>query len=121
MPTTRRRRSVTSSSPTCLPAPQPQAPAEPPWLEHPTLSGLRDRLQLVYDCWTLLKLEDGTSRRPVYIPRGIEEPETCYIKRLCPPHRLLSRCPAHLRGDAVAAGLAGAPRLAAPCGLRVEC
>ena len=54
----------------------------PPWLEHPTLSGLRDRLQLVYDCWTLLELPDGTSRRPVYLPRGIEEPETCYLKRL---------------------------------------
>ena len=60
----------------------PQGPAEPPWLEHPTLSGLRDRLQLVYDCWTLLELPDGTSRRPVYLPRGIEEPETCYLKRL---------------------------------------
>jgi hypothetical protein len=58
------------------------APAQPPWLEHPTLSGLRDRLQLVYDCWTLLELPDGTSRRPLYLPRGIEEPETCYLKRL---------------------------------------
>ena len=46
------------------------------------LSGLRDRLQLVYDCWTLLALPDGTSRRPLYLARGIEEPETCYTKRL---------------------------------------
>ena len=82
MPTTRRRRTTTTSSPTSPPETQPQAPAEPPWLEHPTLSGLRDRLQLVYDCWTLLELPDGTSRRPVYLPRGIEEPETCYLKRL---------------------------------------
>ena len=82
MPTTRRRRTTTPSSPFSPPALQPQAPAEPPWLEHPTLSGLRDRLQLVYDCWTLLELPDGTSRRPVYLPRGIEEPETCYLKRL---------------------------------------
>ena len=82
MPTTRRRRSVTSSSSCSPPAPQAQAPADPPWLEHPTLSGLRDRSSFVYDCWTLLELPDGTSRRPVYLPRGIEEPETCYLKRL---------------------------------------
>ena len=44
--------------------------------------GLRHRLQLVYDCWTLLELPDGTSRRPLYLTRGIEEPETCYLKRL---------------------------------------
>ena len=73
MPTTRRRRSASSNSPTSPPALQA---AQPPWLEHPTLSGLRDRLQLVYDCWTLLELPDGTSRRPLYLPRGIEEPET---------------------------------------------
>lgn len=82
MPTTRRRRRTTPSSPSSQPALEPQAPAEPPWLEHPTISGLRERLQLVYDCWTLLELPDGTSRRPVYLPRGIEEPETCYLKRL---------------------------------------
>ncbi len=80
--TTRRRRTTTPSSPSSPPALEPQAPVEPPWLEHPTLSGLRDRLQLVYDCWTLLELPDGNSRRPVYLPRGIEEPETCYLKRL---------------------------------------
>jgi len=78
VPTTRRRRTTTLSSLT-----SPYAlPAQPPWLEHPTLSGLRDRLQLVYDCWTLLELPDGTSRRPLYLTRGIEEPEACYIKRL---------------------------------------
>jgi hypothetical protein len=82
VPTTRRRRTTTPSSPPSPPALQPQGPAELPWLEHPTLSGLRDRLQLVYDCWTLLELPDGTSRRPVYLPRGIEEPEACYLKRL---------------------------------------
>ena len=82
MPTTRRRRITTSDSPFSPPETQSQAPNQPPWLEHPTLSGLRDRLQLVYDCWTLLELPDGTSRRPVYLPRGIEEPETCYLKRL---------------------------------------
>jgi hypothetical protein len=36
-------------------------------------------VQLVDDCWTLLELPDGTSRRPLYLPRGIEEPETCYL------------------------------------------
>jgi hypothetical protein len=44
--------------------------------------GLRDRLQLVYDCWSLLELPDGTSRRPAYLPRGVEEPELCYQRRL---------------------------------------
>ena len=82
MPTTRRRRTTTTTSRSSPPAQRPQTPSEPPWLEHPTLSGLRDRLQLVYDCWTLLELPDGTSRRPLYLTRGIEEPETCYLKRL---------------------------------------
>ena len=82
MPTTRRRRTTKPSRPFSLPETQSQVPSQPPWLEHPTLSGLRDRLQLVYDCWTLLELPDGTSRRPLYLPRGIEEPETCYLKRL---------------------------------------
>ena len=57
-------------------------PVPSPLLEHPTLAGLRGRLQLVYDCWTLLELPDGTSRRSVYLPRGIEEPEGCYHQRL---------------------------------------
>ncbi|QPN68773.1 hypothetical protein [Synechococcus sp. CBW1006] len=29
--------------------------------ENPTLSGLRGRLPLVYDCWNLLELPDGNS------------------------------------------------------------
>jgi hypothetical protein len=82
VPTTRSRRTTTPSSPSFPTTPQPHLPNQPPWLEHPTLSGLRDRLQLVYDCWTLLELPDGTSRRPLYLPRGIEEPETCYSERL---------------------------------------
>jgi hypothetical protein len=61
---------------------QEVASEDPPWLEHPTLTGLRDRLQLVFDCWSLLELPDGTNRRPVYLPRGVEEPETCYCQRL---------------------------------------
>ena len=72
----------TPSSPTDPPKTQPQAPAEPPWLEHPTLCGLRGRLQLVYVYWILLELPDSTSRRPAYLPRGIEKPETCSLKRL---------------------------------------
>ncbi|WP_322774895.1 hypothetical protein [Synechococcus sp. CBW1107] len=36
-----------------------------------------ERLQLVYDCLSLLELPNGTSRRPVYLSRGVEEPETC--------------------------------------------
>jgi len=50
----------TPSSPTDPPKTQLRAPAEPQWLEHPTLCGLRGRLQLAYDCWTLLELPDGT-------------------------------------------------------------
>jgi hypothetical protein len=80
--TSRRPRTTTLSIPTSPTTSQPHLHNQPPWLEHPTLSGLRDRLQLVYDCWTLLELPDGTSRRPLYLARGIEEPETCYIKRL---------------------------------------
>jgi len=82
VPTTRRRRAASTSTDSPTPALLPQASNQPPWLEHPTLSGLRDRLQLVYDCWSLLELPDGTSRRPVYLPRGVEEPETCYRQRL---------------------------------------
>ena len=41
VPTTRRRRSASSNSPTSPPALQA---AQPPWLEHHTLSGLQDRL-----------------------------------------------------------------------------
>ncbi|WP_259729218.1 hypothetical protein [Synechococcus sp. CS-1333] len=40
------------------------------------------RLQLVYDCWILLELPDGTIRRQVYLPRGVGEPENCYQHRL---------------------------------------
>ncbi len=36
----------------------------------------------MYDCWSLLELPDGTSRRPAYLPRGVEEPELCYQRRL---------------------------------------
>ena len=82
MSTSRRPRTTTLSIPTSPTTSQPHLHNQPPWLEHPTLSGLRDRLQLVYDCWTLLELPDGTSRRPLYLARGIEEPETCYTKRL---------------------------------------
>lgn len=81
MPTARRSSALTfNDSPT--PATLPHSPDQLPWLEHPTLSGLRERLQLVHDCWSLLELPDGTSRRPVYLPRGVEEPETCYLRRL---------------------------------------
>lgn len=48
---------------------------------HPPSAPRRGRLQLVYDCWTLLKLPDGTSRRPFHLSRGIEEPETCCLKQ----------------------------------------
>jgi len=47
--------------------PQDNHPQQPPWLEHPTLFGLQ--------------LPDGTSRRPVYLPRGIEEPEASCLKQ----------------------------------------
>lgn len=36
----------------------------------------------MYDCWSLLELPDGTSRRPAYLHRGVEEPELCYQRRL---------------------------------------
>lgn len=61
--------------------------AEPSELPRLQLRVLRatpagERLQLVVDCLSLRELPDGTSRRPVYLPRGVEEPETCYQHRL---------------------------------------
>ncbi|WP_259731263.1 MULTISPECIES: hypothetical protein [Synechococcales] len=48
------------------------APLLKAWREHPTLRGLRDRLQLAFDCWNLLDAPDGTSRRSVYLPPGVK-------------------------------------------------
>ncbi|MCP9819849.1 DUF4055 domain-containing protein [Synechococcus sp. Cruz-9H2] len=53
-----------------------------PWLEHPTLVGLRDRLQLTFDCWNLLDCPDGTSRRSIYLPPGLKESPEAYRRRL---------------------------------------
>jgi hypothetical protein len=47
--------------------PHPLRPAGPP--------------ALVYDCWTLLELPDGTSRRPCICPRH-RRARACYLKRL---------------------------------------
>jgi hypothetical protein len=53
-----------------------------PWREHDTLRGLRDRLQLAFDCWNLLDAPDGTSRRSVYLPPGLKEPDSSYRNRI---------------------------------------
>jgi hypothetical protein len=53
-----------------------------PWLQHPTLAALRERLQLVFDCWNLLSTVDGSSRRSVYLPPGAEEPDGSYRNRI---------------------------------------
>ena len=36
----------------------------------------------MYDWRSLLELPDGTSRRPVYLPMGVEEPKSSYSQRL---------------------------------------
>ncbi|MEB3165335.1 MAG: DUF4055 domain-containing protein [Cyanobacteriota bacterium] len=61
---------------------QPSSAAFIPWLEHPTLAGLRERLQLTFDCWNLLDAPDGSSRRSIYLPPGQQEPPDCYRRRL---------------------------------------
>lgn len=53
-----------------------------PWLEHPTLAGIRERLQLSFDCWNLLDCPDGSSRRSIYLPPGAKEPAEAYRRRL---------------------------------------
>ncbi|MFS6827238.1 hypothetical protein [Cyanobium sp. ATX-6F1] len=58
------------------------APLLEPWREHNTLRGLRDRLQLAFDCWNLLDAPDGTSRRSVYLPPGVKEPDSSYRNRI---------------------------------------
>ena len=56
-----RRRTTTPSRSFSSPEINLRAPVDPPWLEHSTLSVLRDRLQLLNNGWTLLELPDGTS------------------------------------------------------------
>ena len=53
-----------------------------PWHEHETLRGLRDRLQLAFDCWNLLNAPDGTSRHSVYLPPALQEPDPSYRNRI---------------------------------------
>jgi hypothetical protein len=53
-----------------------------PWREHDTLCGLRDRLQLAFDCWNLLDATDGSSRRSVYLPPGLKELDSSYRNRI---------------------------------------
>ncbi|WP_233130158.1 DUF4055 domain-containing protein [Synechococcus sp. 1G10] len=59
-----------------------RTPLLQPWREHDTLRGLRDRLQLAFDCWNLLDAPDGTSRRSVYLPPGVKEPDSSYRNRI---------------------------------------
>ena len=57
--------------------------APQPWeLQHPTLTGIGDRLQLVLDAWNLLRAPDGTCRRKPYLPKGIKEPDPVYEARI---------------------------------------
>ncbi|MEI7494527.1 MAG: hypothetical protein WCJ92_08055, partial [Alphaproteobacteria bacterium] len=53
-----------------------------PWAQHPTLTSLRDALQITADCWALLASPDGSSCKEHYLPKGEREPETAYRKRL---------------------------------------
>jgi hypothetical protein len=53
-----------------------------PWLQHSSLTALRDSLQITADCWALLAAPDGSSRKEQYLPKGEREPETAYRKRL---------------------------------------
>ncbi len=41
-----------------------------PWASHPTLTALRDSLQITADCWALLAAPDGSSRKEQYLPKG---------------------------------------------------
>ncbi|MCP9848404.1 hypothetical protein [Cyanobium sp. Morenito 9A2] len=58
------------------------APLLEPWREHNTLRGLRDRLQLTFDCWNMLDTPQGTSRRSVDLPPGVKDPESSYCNRI---------------------------------------
>ncbi len=64
--------------------PTPISAAAPsyPWQLHPSLTALRDSLQITSDCWALLAAPDGSSRKQHYLPKGEREPETAYRKRL---------------------------------------
>lgn len=53
-----------------------------PWREHPTLQAIRPQLAQVLDCWNLLQALDGSSRREVYLPQGMKEPDGVYRTRL---------------------------------------
>ncbi len=54
-----------------------------PWArQHPTLSAISDRLQLVLDAWNLLRAPDGSCRRKPYLPQGIKEPDPVYDSRI---------------------------------------
>jgi len=43
---------------------------------------LQERLELVADCWNLLDVTGGQSRRGLYLPQGSKEPEAAYRQRL---------------------------------------
>ena len=53
-----------------------------PWQPHPSLVALQERLELVADCWNLLDVTGGQSRRGLYLPQGSKEPEAAYRQRL---------------------------------------
>jgi hypothetical protein len=54
-----------------------------PWArQHPTLTAIQDRLQLVLDAWNLLRAPDGSCRRKPYLPQGIKEPDAVYDSRI---------------------------------------
>ena len=53
-----------------------------PWGNHPTLTTLQPSLWITADCWALLDAPDGSSRKEHYLPKGEQEPESAYRKRL---------------------------------------
>ena len=82
-------RSATKRNRYRRPSPQEEAvsfskPAlSAPWArQHPTLSAISDRLQLVLDAWNLLRAPDGSCRRKPYLPQGIKEPDPVYDSRI---------------------------------------
>ena len=46
------------------------------------MTALQASLQITADCWALLAAPDGTRCKHRYLPKGEQEPETAYRKRL---------------------------------------
>ena len=47
---------------------------------------LQPSLQITADCWALLAVPDGSSRKEHYLPKGEREPDSAYRRRLDAAH-----------------------------------